>query len=518
MKNQIKNKFKLIDCTLRDGGYYNNWKFSKNLINDFLKFASFLPIDYVELGFRFVKKNDNLGLCAYTTDKFINSLTLPTNQKICVMINCSDYAYNNIFEIQNNFVHKRKSYLDLVRIATHLSDLDEAIKISNKLKSLGYKTAINLMQISLVDFKQLKRAIYKVNASNCDIFYIADSLGSLNESHVKEYFKVLKKYSSKLIGIHTHDNMNNAFSNSAVSLLNGATWIDSSFQGMGRGPGNCKTEDIIINYSNENKLNTYLKYIGLLNDHWFNDLKYKYKWGSNLYYFLAAKYSIHPTYIQTLTVDKKYSDSEIIRTIIDLKKTDSSKFDKSKLRYKKYNSPSISSKNFVLIIGNGKSSESIKKILPFIKKNKPLILGLNYNSLLPKKFIEYNIVSHPAKLVIDIEDYKKNKNKIVLFNEKSFDYASKHLSPKFLFYVPTSIKDHFKYGEFNIVPNDLALTHSLLLCLNFDIKNIFFFGIDGYEDDEKRNEKIRFTIKKFLKSHPSFNINFLNKSLLDSNA
>ena len=44
--------FKIIDCTLRDGGYYNNWNFSPIFINDFLNYISKLPIDYVELGFR----------------------------------------------------------------------------------------------------------------------------------------------------------------------------------------------------------------------------------------------------------------------------------------------------------------------------------------------------------------------------------------------------------------------------------------------------------------------------------
>ena len=34
MKN---NKINLLDCTLRDGGYYNNWFFTKELINEYLK-------------------------------------------------------------------------------------------------------------------------------------------------------------------------------------------------------------------------------------------------------------------------------------------------------------------------------------------------------------------------------------------------------------------------------------------------------------------------------------------------
>ena len=51
----MKNEIKLIDCTLRDGGYYNSWDFSSELINDYLQVMSELPVDYVELGFRSLK-------------------------------------------------------------------------------------------------------------------------------------------------------------------------------------------------------------------------------------------------------------------------------------------------------------------------------------------------------------------------------------------------------------------------------------------------------------------------------
>ena len=44
---------KILDCTLRDGGYYNNWEFNRELINEYLKVMNNLEIDFVEIGFRF---------------------------------------------------------------------------------------------------------------------------------------------------------------------------------------------------------------------------------------------------------------------------------------------------------------------------------------------------------------------------------------------------------------------------------------------------------------------------------
>jgi 4-hydroxy 2-oxovalerate aldolase len=49
---------KLLDCTLRDGGYYNNWNFSPGLIKDYLDAMVSIQADFVEIGFRFINNND----------------------------------------------------------------------------------------------------------------------------------------------------------------------------------------------------------------------------------------------------------------------------------------------------------------------------------------------------------------------------------------------------------------------------------------------------------------------------
>ena len=51
---------KILDCTLRDGGYYNNWDFDENLVNDYLQALDSLQIDFVEIGFRTLK-NDSFS-------------------------------------------------------------------------------------------------------------------------------------------------------------------------------------------------------------------------------------------------------------------------------------------------------------------------------------------------------------------------------------------------------------------------------------------------------------------------
>ena len=113
------NKINLLDCTLRDGGYYNNWFFNKELINEYLKVMDMIKIDYVEIGFRFLDKAKIKGPCAYSDEKFLRSLKIPENLKIGIMINASDFVgQKNIIDLaKKNFKIKKDSVISLVRIA-----------------------------------------------------------------------------------------------------------------------------------------------------------------------------------------------------------------------------------------------------------------------------------------------------------------------------------------------------------------------------------------------------------------
>ena len=109
-----KNELKILDCTLRDGGYYNSWDFSKEeLIEDYLQAMSAAKIEYVELGFRFLKKDICLGLCIYNTF-FFKTLNIPKDLKIGIMINAKDIISNNLSnaQIDKNFlILKKKDFL-----------------------------------------------------------------------------------------------------------------------------------------------------------------------------------------------------------------------------------------------------------------------------------------------------------------------------------------------------------------------------------------------------------------------
>ena len=193
-----KNKLKVLDCTLRDGGYYNNWNFSIHLINKYLKVMSDIKVDYVEIGFRSLERKEFRGPCAYTTDQFLNNLKIPKTLKVCVMINGAELIKANTLKknrllISSLFKKAKFSKVKLVRIASHYSELSKVLPVASKIKSLGYKVAINLMQISDRTENEIKQFCDLAKKYNMDAVYFADSTGSLNRYQTLEIVKNFKK-------------------------------------------------------------------------------------------------------------------------------------------------------------------------------------------------------------------------------------------------------------------------------------------------------------------------------------
>ena len=155
----MKSEFNILDCTLRDGGYYNNWNFEKELVNDYLNAINKAKIQYVELGFRTLDKKKIKGNTAYTTDAFINSLNIPKSLKIGVMVNATDFLQTNLDQekaCKKIFPQIRNKKIKFVRLACHL---EEPFKIKNAirwLKKNNFIVTINLMQIS-----EIKKNRYK---------------------------------------------------------------------------------------------------------------------------------------------------------------------------------------------------------------------------------------------------------------------------------------------------------------------------------------------------------------------
>lgn len=223
-------------------------------------------------------------------------------------------------------VPKIKSKVKLIRISSPICLLNKLFEITKILKTKGYKVGINITKISTYSKDDIFHAGSIVKKMPIDVLYFADTFGSLSSSQVVSLISDLKESWGGEVGFHSHDNKGKAFQNSICAIKSGASWIDGSILGMGRGAGNVKTEKIILEInkkeSNQNFSESYLDMI--IKDFLF--MKEKYAWGTNKYYFLAADNNIHPSYIQEYFAQPSFNEIEILSMIEYLKKIDSTNF------------------------------------------------------------------------------------------------------------------------------------------------------------------------------------------------
>ena len=502
-----KNKVKILDCTLRDGGYYNNWNFSIELINKYLKVMSEIKVDYVEVGFRSRDKKEFRGACAYTTDEFLNSLKIPKNIKVAVMINGAELINDenlnkNISSLNKLFKKSKFSKVKLVRIACHFSEIYKVIPVASKIKNLGYEVAINLMQISDRTENEIQKFSDFAKKYDMDALYFADSTGSLNSDQTLRIVKNFKKNWKNNLGIHAHDNMDKAMENSMIALNNGVNWIDSTVLGMGRGPGNVKTENLILEL--EKRYNRKVNYNSLVKlvEKDFIPMRNKYGWGSNVYYYLSGLYGIHPSFIQGMLGAKNFNSDEILAVIENLKTEGGKKFSNDLIdTYKKYfvgkgkgkYEPIKHIKNKdVLILGSGPGVKAHRiAIESFIKKYKPFVIALNTQKSINSKLINTRAVCNTLRLLTDHKSFKDFPQKLIL----PYQRLSKLIKDKFKKVKKLDFGVQVKNNTFQfmkssvVIPNTLAISYALGISNSGKAKKIYIAGFDGYEaEDPKRTE------------------------------
>ena len=194
----------------------------------------------------------------------------------------------NAFEIISNplgitkttnllFKNKKKSKIEFVRLAAHFKEFGAASKICKILQAKGYFGRYHLMQISEQNKENIIFVAKKAQEIKPDILSnFADSLGSMKAPDIIGVIKLFKKYWKGSLGIHTHDNLEEALSNSLIAINNGVDWVDSTVTGMGRGPGNTKTEYLLMEVQNQMKIKVNIIHLAKLINKHFDPMKKVY--------------------------------------------------------------------------------------------------------------------------------------------------------------------------------------------------------------------------------------------------
>ncbi len=512
---------KLIDCTLRDGGYYNDWDFRQELVSKYLQAMVAVDVDFVEIGFRLVENEGFKGGYAFSTDDFIQSIGIPValRDKIGVMVNGADFLPKDISQetlgfqlkvLNKLFKDKVDSPVTLVRIACHVHEFAECLSVATWLKDKGYLVGFNLMQISNCTEAEIKQLAEQANQYSIDVLYFADSMGSLDAEQTKQVIRAFKQGWSGELGIHAHDNMGQAITNTLQAVKEGVTWVDSTVTGMGRGPGNAQTEYLILALAEHKPKSNPTQLFELIRKH-FKPLQTQYGWGTNPYYYLAGKFSIHPTFVQEMMADNRFIDEDIIAVIDQLKIEGSNKFNLNRLDAARHfyvgeprgswNPIDLIKGRDVLILGAGEGVATHQKAIEaYMKHNKPFVMALNTQSIIAKELINVRVACHPVRLLADCHQYLELVQPLITPASMLPVNVKKMLAGKELLDYGIEIKEGiFDFHEhFCTLPTSLVVGYALAIASCGRANRILLAGFDGYGEDDARHKEMDVLFKDYL--------------------
>ena len=495
----------ILDCTIRDGGYYNKWDFDIDLAKKYIKQIYEANIDCIEIGYRSLKNDKYYGPFYYCTEKFLNSLDIPKNLEVAVMINANEIEESQNL-IDDLFEDKNQSTISLVRIASNLDSVVNIIPAIILLKKKGYKVSLNLMKVTNITDKDLVFILETLmNKCKIDIFCIADSFGNLSQSMLIEKINLIKASWNSEIGVHLHNNQGRACASALVAYNADVDWIDTTVLGMGRGAGNASTERLMldINEINPNALVMYKpkKLFGMILDE-FTKLKNKHQWGYNLFYEISSRYSLHPNHVMELMTSRdRYSPDQMLDSmykLIDQHTHSDLKERKPEARYEIKNLWSAKTSlnnNSVLLLGPGNEGRRhSKELIRFIKNEKPVVISLNIIEHLPLELVDIFAFLNEFRIVAEIDKIKNFKGKILLpFNSAPSGILSNDLQERVLHHPVEINSNSFVSDELNsTIPFETVFAYVFSALLLGNPSKICLYGFDGYaEKDLKQTQMIK---------------------------
>lgn len=459
---------KILDCTLRDGGYYTNWDFDKDCVNTYIESLNALPIDYIEVGYRSIVKPEYLGKYFYCPVYELQDIKSRTNKELAIIFNEKDIKVEHVHELLSPI----KDLIAMVRIAIDPNHLLRAIALADEIKKYGFKVGFNVMYMSkwkenesfLADLKHINESV--------DYFYMVDSYGGVTPQDVIDTIALVRTHTPCELGFHGHNNLELALINTLTALEHGVSMVDATILGMGRGAGNLKTELLLTYLNKTGKIEVDFNALGTAINA-FQPLLDKHQWGTNLPYMISGSNSLPQKDVMDWVATRFYSFNSIVRALDNKSnnREDNQQFD---------HFSTANTTDRVLIVGGGSSVlEHMDGILEFLQ-NHPDVAIIHASA--KNAYLFRNISNQQYFCLVGNEGYRLEQ---VFQDLKGFEGSC--ILPPFPrvmgTYVPASVMGNtleLKSIAFTDQYKDAHTSIALEIVRQLEAKEIFVVGYDGY--------------------------------------
>ena len=472
---------KILDCTLRDGGYYTNWDFNSETVDAYIQAMNVLPIDYLELGYRNNPTKDYMGKFGYCPVNVLKHIRQTCTKKLDVMLNEKSTRPEDLETLLSPIVE----LVDMVRIAIDPKNFNRAVVLAKAVKAMGFEVGFNVMYMSKwqTEYPDFLTKL-DVLDSFVNLFCMVDSYGGVTPEDVTNITRTVREHTKCPIGFHGHNNLQLGLINTITAMKLGVDYVDATILGMGRGAGNLNME-LLLTYLNAHEgLPMDFNVLGDVISA-FTPLYERYRWGTNLPYMLAGANCIPQKEVMDWVTNRVYSFNSIVRALENRKNNavDNAKFPHLDIP-KKFDK--------VIIIGGGNNAVAHKEaIKEFIAKeqNLAVVFATARNAKVYQDIqvpIFYTLVGNEGRrLTANVGEANFNGICVLPPYPRTMGtevpaYAQSHTVEL----ASVDFTDQFK---------DSVTTIALQLAMNLTDGDIFLVGYDGYPGNVLSEKEVALT-------------------------
>ena len=490
----------ILDCTLRDGGYYTTWDFQKSLVQQYVKTVSNLPVDYIEIGYRNLPHPDYFGEFFYLPKSTLDQISeaIRPGIKLAAMIDEKKYSPQEVPKLLDGY----QNHIQLIRMTVRPSKLEDGIRLATAVKALGFDVALNIMYLSKMGDDLTSLLKFKDHADSVDYLYLVDSYGACLPDQIKAAFQFVKANLPMKIGFHGHDNIGLAFANTIAALEGGADIVDGTVLGMGRGAGNLRTELIAAYLANLEKKSVDLSSLADLLEH-FQVMKNEHRWGPELPYIVSGFANLPQKDVMEWLGKKRFSTSTVVETLQG-EQEDSPLSHSYPALDSALERLALNKIKSCIVIGGGASAiNHASSISEFAKATQALLIHSSFRNVEPYSHLaEQQILCLSGREAEKLEgmpiDSLKNQflGYVISANLQKTSSVPSVLSDQTFEIYPITRTDDA--SPISLVEQDSPLGLALSVANALSVEEIFLVGFDGYPGGNEIQQGLAKEIQELL--------------------
>ena len=481
----MSRKISLLDCTLRDGGYVNDWKFGHdNMVSVFERVVD-AGTDIIEIGFLDERRPFDYDRSIMPDTDSVGKIYGDLDRKGTKVFGMIDYGTCGIDHIKP----QSESYLDGIRVIFKKHLREQALLFCEELKKLGYIVFAQLVSVTAYSDEELLDLCQIANERKPDAVSMVDTYGLTHQKDLRHILEILDQNLEKniAIGYHGHNNFQMGYANCQMVLAYSAKTdrdllVDGSLYGMGKSAGNAPIELVAMHMNNEYGKNYHLSQYLEAIDANIMQFYQPATWGYSLFFFIAASNDCHPDYVKQLTNKHTLSIKQMTELLGKLQGEKKLLYDKDYMEklYVEFQDKEINDTESVnalseeltgktiLITGPGTTMETqSRRISEFVMSANPVIISINYAS---KAFMPDYIFLTNSKRYIQLST--------LLSKQKIPVIATSNVTPtdtpfEYVVNISELLDRSSEYAD-----NSLMMILKVLMRCN--IKEVNLAGFDGY--------------------------------------